>query len=167
MDEAARLGEAARGRTAPNPKWRWHSWDAEHVFRAESENTFTQGNWSGDGETGSRGPGAVMRRLSQNAEFRRMVADRAHHRLFNGGELSTAKLQAAFTKRLNEIDGVESAANPPAGETTAAPPDAPIPTPPMAPSPRPPGRRKKPGSSTPSFQRGETSPQHPIVPYPI
>ena len=97
---------ASYHRTAPNPKWRWHSWDAEHVFRAESENTFTQGNWSGDGETGSRGPGAVMRRLSQNAEFRRMVADRAHHRLFNGGELSTAKLHAAFTKRLNEIDGV-------------------------------------------------------------
>jgi hypothetical protein len=96
---------ASYHRTDPNGKWRWHSWDAEHVFRQESENTFTQGNWSGDGETSSRGPGAVMRRLSQNAEFRLMVADRIHQRLFNGGELSTAKLQAAFTKRLNEIDG--------------------------------------------------------------
>ena len=95
---------ASYKRTDPNAKWRWHSWDAEHVFRAESENTFTQGNWNGDSDTGSRGPGAIMRKLAQNAEFRLWFADRAHKRLFNNGALSTSALVATFTKRLNEID---------------------------------------------------------------
>jgi len=95
---------ASYDRTAVNPRWRWHSWDAEHVFRSESENTFTQGNWNGDSDTGSRGPGAIMRRLAQHPEFRLWFADRAHLRLFNNGELSTAKLQAAFNRRFAEID---------------------------------------------------------------
>ncbi len=95
---------ASYKRTDPNAKWRWHSWDAEHVFRTESENTFTQGNWAGDSDTGSRGPGSIMRKLAQNAEFRLLFADRVHRHLFNNGALSTSALVGAFTKRFAEID---------------------------------------------------------------
>ena len=95
---------ASYKRTDPNAKWRWHSWDAEHVFRIESENTFTQGNWAGDSDTGSRGPGSMMRKLAQNAEFRLMFADRVQKHLFNSGALSTAAMVTAFTKRFAEID---------------------------------------------------------------
>ena len=91
-------------RNDPGARWQWHSWDAEHVFRIESENTFTQGNWSGDGETSSRGPGAITRRLARNAEFRLQFADRAHRHLFNNGILSTAGLRAAFNRRFAEIE---------------------------------------------------------------
>ena len=91
-------------RTDPDARWRWHSWDAEHVFRIESENTFTQTTWTTDGETTSRGPGAITRRLARNPEFRLQFADRAHRHLFNNGSLSTAALQAAFNRRFAEIE---------------------------------------------------------------
>jgi CotH kinase protein/Chitobiase/beta-hexosaminidase C-terminal domain len=91
---------ASYKRTDPNAKWRFHSWDAEHVFRQESENTFTQGNWNAD--TG--GAGAIMRRLVVNPEFRLAFADIIHKHLFNNGILSTAALQAAFNKRFAEVD---------------------------------------------------------------
>ena len=91
-------------RTDPAAKWTWHSWDAEHVFRVQTENTFTQGNWNGDGDTTNRGPGAITRRLARNAEFRRLFGDRVHRHLFNNGALSTAALQAAFSRRFAEIE---------------------------------------------------------------
>ena len=90
-------------RTDPAARWTWHSWDAEHVFRVQTENTFTQGNWNNDRDTTSRGPGAITRRLVLNPEFRRLFADRAHRHLFNNGALSTAALQAAFQRRFDEI----------------------------------------------------------------
>jgi hypothetical protein len=95
---------ASYDRASPSPKWRWHVWDAEHVFRIETENSFTQGNWANDGDTTSRGPGAIMRKLALNPEFRLQFADRIQLRVFDGGALSTAQLQAAFTKRFAEIE---------------------------------------------------------------
>ncbi len=91
---------ASFNRTDPAGKWRFHSWDAEHVFRAESENALNSGNWNGD----SSGPGALFRKLAVNAEFRSLVADRAHKHLFNGGTLSLENLQAVFGARLGEIE---------------------------------------------------------------
>lgn len=87
-------------RNAPDGKWRFHSWDAEHVFRATGENTFTQGNWAGD----TKGPGAILRQLAVNPEFRLTFGDTIQRRLFNGGVLSTANLQAAFNRRFGEIE---------------------------------------------------------------
>ena len=87
-------------RTDPAAKWRFHSWDAEHVFRVETENTFTQGNWGAD----LGGSGAIMRRIAANAEFRLAFADAIQKYLFNNGILSTAGLQATFAKRFAEIE---------------------------------------------------------------
>lgn len=87
-----------RGR--PDAKWRFHSWDAEHVFRTPTENTFTQSNWSGD----TRGPGAIHRKLAVSAEYRLAFADTIHRRLFNNGVYSTANLKATFERRFAEIE---------------------------------------------------------------
>ncbi len=91
---------ASYKRTDPEAKWRFHSWDAEHVFRQTTENTLTAGNFTGD----VAGPGAITRKLAVNAEFRLRFADLAHRRIFNGGVLSVENMQAVFGERLGEIE---------------------------------------------------------------
>lgn len=87
-------------RHQPDGKWRFHSWDAEHVFKSASDNAISGGNWTGD----DGGPGAIMRKLAVNAEFRLRFADAVHAHLFNDGILSVAGLRAAFNRRFDEIE---------------------------------------------------------------
>lgn len=91
---------ASFNRQDPAGKWRFHSWDAEHVFRTTGENTLTQGNWTAD----TKGPGALLRQLAVSPEFRLVFADTIQRHLFNNGALSTASLKAAFNRRFAEID---------------------------------------------------------------
>jgi hypothetical protein len=83
-------------RTDPNAKWRWHSWDAEHVFKSASDNSVSRND--------TYGPTAIHQRLLASAEYKLHWADRIHLRLFNNGALSTAALQAAFNRRFAEIE---------------------------------------------------------------
>jgi hypothetical protein len=87
-------------RHLPDGKWRFHSWDAEHVFKDTGDNIFTSGNWTGD----DGGAGAITRKLALNPEFRLRFADAAHRHLFNNGVLSLAGLRAAFNRRFAEIE---------------------------------------------------------------
>lgn len=87
---------ASYRRGDPNAKWRWHSWDAEHVFRLESENSVTKND--------PYGPTAIHAKLAANSEYRLLFADGAHRRIFNNGPLSAVGLRAAFNRRFAEIE---------------------------------------------------------------
>jgi hypothetical protein len=83
-------------RSDPAAKWRWHSWDAEHVFKSATDNAVSRND--------TYGPTAIHQRLLQNAEYKLHWADRIHLRLFNNGALSTTAMQAAFSRRFTEIE---------------------------------------------------------------
>lgn len=87
---------ASYHRTGPHPRWRFHSWDAEHVFRTESENSV--------GKNDAYGPTAIHQKLMANAEYRLAFADAIQRHLFNAGVLSTTGLRAAFNHRFAEIE---------------------------------------------------------------
>jgi hypothetical protein len=88
-------------RTDPAAKWRYQAWDSEHVFKNGTLNNTVYGSGNA-GKTGS--PHHFNHLLSTNAEYRISFADIAHRHMFNGGTLTVAGLQQAFTRRLDEID---------------------------------------------------------------
>ncbi len=87
---------ASYRRSDPNAKWRWHSWDAEHVFRTESENSVSKND--------TYGPTAIHQRLMASAEYRLSFADAIQKHIFNNGLLSTQGLRDAFNRRFAEIE---------------------------------------------------------------
>jgi len=87
---------ASYRRSGPEPRWRWHSWDAEHVFRFETDDV--------TGRNDAFGPTAIHQRLVTNAEYRLAFADAVHRHLFHEGVLSTEGLRAAFRRRFAEIE---------------------------------------------------------------
>lgn len=83
-------------RNHPNGRWRFHSWDAEHVLRSETE------DFTNDNENAT--PTFIHQRLATNAEYRMRFADRTHKWFFNGGLLTTARLTEICNRQFNEID---------------------------------------------------------------
>ena len=93
---------ASYQRTDPQAKWRYHSWDAEHVFKSTSTSVINFGS----GNASKRGsPHHLNYLVSTNAEYRIAFADRVHRHFFNNGALTVAAMQAAFNQRFSEIDG--------------------------------------------------------------
>ncbi len=94
-------------------KWRFHSWDAEHVLKIHEWNR-------GVSDFRSGAPKDTWDRLRTNAEFRLTVADRIHKHFFNGGvfyvnpdspewdsEHPENNMPAAhYMKRIEEIDKI-------------------------------------------------------------
>jgi CotH kinase protein/Chitobiase/beta-hexosaminidase C-terminal domain/Fn3 associated len=87
---------ASYNRTSPRAKWRWHSWDAEHVFKSATDNAV--------GRVDTFGPTAIHQKLLANAEYKLAFADAIQKRIFNNGILSTQGLRAAFNQRFAEIE---------------------------------------------------------------
>lgn len=87
---------ATYNRVSPNGRWRFHSWDAEHVFKANTQDS------TGKNDTG--GPTAIHQRLVLNAEYRLKFADAAHKFLFNNGLFTPAKGKEIFDARLMDIN---------------------------------------------------------------
>ena len=83
-------------RSDPAAKWRWHSWDAEHVFKSATDNAVSRND--------TYGPTAIHQKLIVNAEYKLAFADAIQKRLFNNGILSTEGLRAAFNLRFAEIE---------------------------------------------------------------
>ncbi|MCX8108258.1 MAG: CotH kinase family protein, partial [Verrucomicrobiae bacterium] len=67
-------------RRAPDGRWRYISWDAEHVLKSPDQNCLSYNN------TG--GPTEFFQLLRENPEFRLRFADHVHRHFFNGGALS-------------------------------------------------------------------------------
>jgi hypothetical protein len=92
----------------PDGKWRFHSWDNEHVFYAldhmvmdENDKTQVFGTRDQD-DAGS--PVEIHYNLMNNAGYRLEFADHIQKRLRNGGDLTPANVIPLFEKRVAEID---------------------------------------------------------------
>jgi hypothetical protein len=99
-------------RRADGEKWRFFSWDAEHVLKDVSINV------TGASAPSGISPAEIFTPLRQSAEFRMLFADRAHRHFFNGGPLYVDPVNrnwdpehpernrpaALYMKRIAEID---------------------------------------------------------------
>jgi len=89
---------ATRNVIDPAGRWRYHSWDAEHVVEDVSRMCLM----SCDITYGS--PLDLHDKLSTNTEYRMLFADHAHKHLFNDGVLTPENAAAMYQVRLDEID---------------------------------------------------------------
>ncbi|MBN2477233.1 MAG: lamin tail domain-containing protein [Pirellulales bacterium] len=87
---------ATRNRVDPDGRWRFHSWDAEHVLKGNTDNV--------TGNNVDYAPTGLQQRLAANAEYRLLFADHVHRHFFNDGILTAENAAAMYQERLNEID---------------------------------------------------------------
>jgi len=82
----------ATHRNHPDGRWRFHSWDAEHVLE-------------GSNDVG-KSPSDIHNKLKGNAEYCLRFADHVHRYFFNGGVLSHPNAANMYAARMAEIDRV-------------------------------------------------------------
>ena len=87
---------ATRSRIDPNSRWRYHSWDAEHVMEGLYEDVTSKDN--------SGGPTRLHQRLMANTEYQILFADHVHRHFFNDGVLTSEGAAALYQIRLDEVD---------------------------------------------------------------
>jgi len=87
---------ASRNREEANGRWRYHSWDAEHVMEALGANV--------TGRDDNGGPTRLHQRLADNTEYRILFADHVHRHFFNDGILTPDVATALYQVRLDEVD---------------------------------------------------------------
>jgi len=80
----------ATHRNGPGGRWRFHSWDAEHVLEG--------GNDVGES------PSDIHRKLAQNAEYRLRFADQIYRHFFHDGPLSYPASADRFLARMNQVE---------------------------------------------------------------
>ncbi|SVD75082.1 uncharacterized protein METZ01_LOCUS427936, partial [marine metagenome] len=87
---------ASSNRNNPEGRWRFHSWDAEHVLKGINDNSVTKNN--------AASPTGFHQSLKRNEEYRVLFADRIHRHFFNNGVLTPEKGAASYQARLDSID---------------------------------------------------------------
>jgi len=97
-DWAMKNWYASRNRVDPNGRWRYHSWDAEHIFESLNADV------TGKDDSGNNGPTHLHQKLTANTEYRMLFADHVHRYFFNNGLLTPAGAAALYQIRLNEVD---------------------------------------------------------------
>lgn len=108
-DDWAHQNWYASRRRTPEGRWRYLSWDAEHVLKSLNENRLAI--------TNNGGPTELFQLLRANPEFRLRFADHVHRHFFNGGVFSVSSSApvpldnpagnqpaAHYMKRIREID---------------------------------------------------------------
>ncbi len=81
---------------SPEGRWRFHSWDAEHVLKGVGDDLT---------ELPRGGPLRDLHlQLRANEEYQLLFADRLHRHFFNDGLLTADNAAAAYQDRLNQID---------------------------------------------------------------
>lgn len=111
---------ASFNREDADGKWRFHSWDAEHVFKNVNYNAIFNGSFAGT-------PEEIHQRLMFNDEYRLRFTDRVQELMYNGGLLTPASISAMYQARMDEIYGAivgESARWGDSHSTAAEPPGA-------------------------------------------
>ncbi len=91
-------------RNHPDGRWRFHSWDAEHVLRVPTDETVITGGATITNANQASCPTFIHQRLTTNAEYRMRFADRMHKLFFNGGLFTTEKLTDICNRQFAEID---------------------------------------------------------------
>ncbi len=89
---------ATFNRVDPNGRWRFHSWDAEHVLRSVSEDVTEKGALPNN----QNGPTGIHQRLMANPEYRLRFSDRVQKHFFNGGVMSRERAGAIYAARVAE-----------------------------------------------------------------
>ena len=87
---------ASRNNVDPSGRWRFHSWDAEHVLKGLNDDLTSKNN--------SGKPSFLHQQLLANEEYRVAFGDRAHQLFFNEGLLTPDKAAELYQRRLDEID---------------------------------------------------------------
>jgi hypothetical protein len=95
-DWAAKNWYASYNRASGKGKWRFHSWDAEHVFEILSDDRTTQ-NQSGS-------PTEIQYALMNSPEYRQLFQDEVQRLMFNGGLLTPQSMYSLYGQRLAQID---------------------------------------------------------------
>ncbi len=95
---------ASFNREDPNGKWRYHSWDAEHVLESVRDNAAFRND--------NGGPTYLHHKLKFNEEYQLLFADHVQRHFFNGGLLTPEGATEMYLNRLNQVDravAIESA----------------------------------------------------------
>jgi len=87
---------AVRNRVNPRKGFQFFSWDAEHILEDLTSNVLAENN--------SKMPSELFRLFLQNAQFKKLFADRAQKHCFHGGALTPEIAGARWMKRSEEID---------------------------------------------------------------
>ena len=87
---------ASFNRNNPEGRWRFHSWDAEHVLKEINDNSV--------GKNNAASPTGFHQSLKRNEEYRVLFGDRIHRHFFNNGVLTPEKAAASYQVRLDNID---------------------------------------------------------------
>ena len=77
-------------------RWRFHSWDAEHVLKGSNDNTVSKNNLAS--------PTGFHQKLKVNPEYKILFGDRVHKHFFDRGTLTPKKAAAAYKRRIESID---------------------------------------------------------------
>ncbi|HEV8605303.1 MAG TPA: lamin tail domain-containing protein [Tepidisphaeraceae bacterium] len=86
----------------PGGKWRFHSWDAEHVFHNAFGGTLAP-NQDVTGDNDPDSPTAIHQFLSINPEYRIRFADHMQKHFFNNGALTPQNAAAMYQARMDEV----------------------------------------------------------------
>jgi CotH kinase protein/Lamin Tail Domain/Chitobiase/beta-hexosaminidase C-terminal domain/Fn3 associated len=97
---------ATSDQVGSDPRWRYHSWDVEHVMETGFYDPDLAGALDCDvtGKDDSGGPTEVHQNLSASATYKLLFADHIHRHFFNGGTLSAETATALFWARVEEIE---------------------------------------------------------------
>jgi hypothetical protein len=87
-DDWPRHNWYATRRRVAGARWRFHSWDAEHIIKSTAINQ--------TGANDPNSPAEVFQLLRANPEFRLLVADRVERHWFNGGPLEVDAASSAW-----------------------------------------------------------------------
>jgi hypothetical protein len=87
---------ASFNRVDPTGKWRFHSWDAEHVFKSVFEDVTTRND--------PGGPTEIHHRLIVNPEYKLRFNDRVQEHFFNGGVLTPQVAGSIYAARMQMVD---------------------------------------------------------------
>ncbi len=79
-----------------NGRWRFHSWDAEHVMEALTVDITDQDT--------PNGPTGLHRALMQDVRYRQQFADEVHRAFANQGVLTPEGVAALYQTRLDQVD---------------------------------------------------------------
>lgn len=87
---------AMRNRAYPGKGFQFFSWDAEHILKSQNENVTNENNVDC--------PSGLFQRLAENADFRRLVADRVQLHCYIDGVLTPEAAETRWMNRANQIE---------------------------------------------------------------
>jgi hypothetical protein len=87
---------AIRNRNNPWRGFQFFCWDGEHMVESVDANVLAENN--------NNCPSRVFQQMRQNAEFRRLFADRVQKHCFNGGSLTPASAAGRWKQMADQIE---------------------------------------------------------------